>query len=193
VLTEPLYGRPPGAREPMLLLAAGHRIESARQLRLLRDAGYLVLFPTEAIPGPEPVDREAAASPPAALPAPAAAFATGVQAAESVREAITSAVRQLMEAARAGTAPDVEVLEEVSAALVADTASAPYAVSALTYLRQCDDYTVEHSADVAILMCGIARVLGVPDPELRTLALAGLMHDVGKQRVPREILMKPAR
>src|SRR5207302_1766387 len=112
----------------------------------------------------------------------------GVEAAEAIRQHATDAVRRLMECARTGAMPDVRKLEEISSTLVAETAAAPYAMAALTYLRQCDDYTVEHSANVAILMCGIARALQVPEAELPALALAGLTHDVGKQRVPREIV-----
>src|SRR5439155_9937106 len=145
VLTEPLYERPRGAREPLLLLAAGHRIESEQQLRLLRDAGYPVAFPTEGIRPPQPVGPEAGAAPPlpSPMPAPAAAFATSVEAAEAVREAVTNAVRQLMECARTGTVPDLKVLEQVSGDLVSAMAAAPCPVATLTYLRQCDDYTIE--------------------------------------------------
>ena len=161
-------------------------------VRRLREAGYPVAFPEEAKRLPRPSDAAAApaAPPPSPAPALAAEFAPEVEAATQVREAVTGAVRQLMECARTGAAPDLTMLLEVSDTLVAAVTAAPYVVAALTYLRQCDDYTVEHSADVAILMCGIARVLGVPEAELRTVALAGLMHDVGKQRVPPEILLK---
>src|SRR6266540_4823385 len=57
ILDEPLYGQPPGAPEPVLLLAAGRRIESLLQLRRLRDAGFRVDLPAE-----QPAGRRAAAA-----------------------------------------------------------------------------------------------------------------------------------
>jgi putative nucleotidyltransferase with HDIG domain len=92
---------------------------------------------------------------------------------------------------RAGAAPDVEVLQGASSMLVSNVTADPQAYATLTCLRQCDEYTIEHSADVAILMVAIAHLLGIAPEERPVLALAGLMHDVGKQKIPLEILLKP--
>src|SRR5829696_432546 len=59
VLDEALYGQPAGARQPTLLLAAGHRIESVVQLRRLQEAGFPVDMPrAEAPPAPEPAESD---------------------------------------------------------------------------------------------------------------------------------------
>jgi two-component system response regulator RpfG len=44
---------------------------------------------------------------------------------------------------------------------------------------------------VAELTVLIARQLGMPAPALRSLARAGLLHDIGKLRIPDAILTKP--
>jgi putative nucleotidyltransferase with HDIG domain len=92
---------------------------------------------------------------------------------------------------RTGAPLEIDALRQAGASLLSEVTGDASAITTLTYLHPCDDYTVEHSADVAILMVAMAGVLAVHASELPVLALAGLMHDVGKQRVPEEILSKP--
>jgi putative nucleotidyltransferase with HDIG domain len=56
-----------------------------------------------------------------------------------------------------------------------------------------DSYTVGHSVRVATLALSVGRRLGWPDHLLPVLSTAGLMHDIGKAKVPDEILYKPDR
>jgi HD-GYP domain-containing protein (c-di-GMP phosphodiesterase class II) len=54
-----------------------------------------------------------------------------------------------------------------------------------------DRYTKRHSEDVARYATFIARRIGLPEDEIRTLAVAGLLHDIGKIGIPDGILRKP--
>jgi putative nucleotidyltransferase with HDIG domain len=67
------------------------------------------------------------------------------------------------------------------------------ALVALTAMRSADDYTFTHLVNVSILIMVQARGLGIDGTLLREFGVAGLMHDIGKIRVPPEILNKPAR
>lgn len=60
-------------------------------------------------------------------------------------------------------------------------------------LKRHDAYSFAHSVDVAILSLTIARGLGFNGAQLHRTGLAALLHDVGKELVPREILNKPGR
>jgi HD-GYP domain-containing protein (c-di-GMP phosphodiesterase class II) len=195
VLDEALYGQPPGARQPTLLLAAGHRIESVVQLRRLQEAGFPVDMPRAEAPlAPEPAESDTSStSRTGSPPSVRAAIQERSEAAMRVRQVITGAAREMMERIREGVAPDIDALESVGCALVSEVRVDAGTLAALTHLRRCDDYTVEHSVDVAILMVAVAQVLGLPEPELNAVAVAGLSHDVGKQRVPPAILHKPGR
>jgi putative nucleotidyltransferase with HDIG domain len=53
-----------------------------------------------------------------------------------------------------------------------------------------DSYTIGHSVRVAALAAMLGRELDWPDELLGVLATAGLVHDLGKGRVPEEILFK---
>ncbi len=56
-----------------------------------------------------------------------------------------------------------------------------------------DRYTKRHSEDVARYATFIAERLGLPDDEVRTIGLAGMLHDVGKIGIPDHILRKPGK
>ena len=61
----------------------------------------------------------------------------------------------------------------------------------LTKLKDKDEYTAEHSLNVCILSAAFARHLGHDEGEIRKIGLAGLLHDIGKAKIPVEILNKP--
>lgn len=60
-------------------------------------------------------------------------------------------------------------------------------------LHACDEYTFHHSVKVALLCGMIGKWMGYSDEQVRQLALAGLLHDVGKSRIPIELLTKPGK
>ena len=61
----------------------------------------------------------------------------------------------------------------------------------LTTIKNYDEYTFNHSVNVAIYSLGIGRRLGFTKGTLTELGMAALLHDVGKAKIPREILNKP--
>jgi PAS domain S-box-containing protein len=65
------------------------------------------------------------------------------------------------------------------------------AISGIVEMR--DPYTSGHQKRVAELARAIARQMGLSDEEQQVIHLAGLVHDLGKIRVPAEILSKPGR
>jgi HD-GYP domain-containing protein (c-di-GMP phosphodiesterase class II) len=58
-------------------------------------------------------------------------------------------------------------------------------------IAQVDEDTARHSDQVSRLALRVGRTLGVHGPELVELELAARLHDIGKIRVPPEILRKP--
>lgn len=74
-------------------------------------------------------------------------------------------------------------------ALADDPSVAPM----LHQLRGHHDNTFAHSLRVGILMASFGRAIGVPEDQLQLMAETGLLHDVGKLKVPLSILAKPDR
>ncbi|MEN8006229.1 MAG: HD domain-containing phosphohydrolase [Candidatus Krumholzibacteriota bacterium] len=56
-----------------------------------------------------------------------------------------------------------------------------------------DSYTIGHSVRVSTLALTVGREMGWPEHLLSELATAGLLHDIGKAKVPDEILYKPGK
>ncbi|HEY7766735.1 HD-GYP domain-containing protein [Longimicrobium sp.] len=63
----------------------------------------------------------------------------------------------------------------------------------LLRLRTHDEYTTTHSMNVAVLTMAMAEFLGYPQSDIRAFGVAGLLHDIGKVRIPRDILNKPGK
>jgi putative nucleotidyltransferase with HDIG domain len=63
--------------------------------------------------------------------------------------------------------------------------------SLLVHLATKDAYTEVHTRRVSLLAVQLAELLGLSAGRLRSLAIGGLMHDIGKLSVPSEILQKP--
>ena len=57
-------------------------------------------------------------------------------------------------------------------------------------MRQVNDSTYAHSLNVAIISRIIGKWLHFSNEELDTLTLAGLLHDIGKTKIPDEVLNK---
>jgi len=65
------------------------------------------------------------------------------------------------------------------------------AIASIVEMR--DPYTSGHQARVADIAKEIARQMGLPEEQIQAIHLAGLVHDLGKIRIPAEILSKPSR
>ncbi len=61
----------------------------------------------------------------------------------------------------------------------------------LTTIKNHDEYTLNHSANVSLLAVALGRRLGLSRAELVDLGLAAFFHDLGKIETPLEILNKP--
>jgi len=60
-------------------------------------------------------------------------------------------------------------------------------------LKVSDEYTFKHSVDVATMSMIVAKKLEMSQQEIFDIGVAGLLHDIGKSKIPNEILNKPGR
>lgn len=104
------------------------------------------------------------------------------------RDALERAVRGL----RAGRPPDPAALLEAATG-ISDLAGSPELRRMRDLLRAHHDPTYTHSLRVAAGLVLFGQAFGIGASDLRTLALAGLLHDVGKALLPRTLLEKPQR
>lgn len=60
----------------------------------------------------------------------------------------------------------------------------------LTTIRDYDEYTFTHSVNVCIFSVALGKKLGLSKLQLYDLGLAALLHDIGKARIPIDVLNK---
>jgi len=60
----------------------------------------------------------------------------------------------------------------------------------LLMLKEFDQYTTTHCLNVSVLTMALAEHLGLNARDVRTFGVAGLLHDLGKVKIPMEILNK---
>jgi putative nucleotidyltransferase with HDIG domain len=63
----------------------------------------------------------------------------------------------------------------------------------LLRLRNHDEYTTTHSMNVSVLTMAMAEFLGYSGSDIRAFGVAGLLHDIGKVKIPADILNKPGK
>jgi putative nucleotidyltransferase with HDIG domain len=69
----------------------------------------------------------------------------------------------------------------------------PSMLLSLSMQDDVDRFTVGHSVRVALLALQVARGLGASRDQLVRVGAAALMHDIGKSKVPQEVLFKQGR
>ena len=86
----------------------------------------------------------------------------------------------------------IEPLFESTDAIVMDVLSRHENLVQMTDIRLHDDYTFAHSVSVSILSTMLGWLCGFDKKDLMTLALGGMLHDVGKISIPSDVLNKPS-
>jgi len=102
-------------------------------------------------------------------------------------------IYNILEDARLGRSIDAAGAKEAVSNMAQSIIRNPDAMICLSQLKVKDEYTALHSLRVSILALVFGRHLGLDEEGLNLLGLGALLHDVGKMKVPNEILNKPGR
>jgi hypothetical protein len=97
---------------------------------------------------------------------------------------------KLVDDIRVGHTFEVERVEEIVTDMVDSIVRNPDALMWVARLREADTTTYGHGLQVSVYLTSFGRHLGFPKEQLGTLAQIGLLLDIGKIRVPKEILAK---
>jgi HD-GYP domain-containing protein (c-di-GMP phosphodiesterase class II) len=84
-------------------------------------------------------------------------------------------------------------LEQVVWSLMDALQRATREILPLAPLKTHDDYTFVHSVNVSLLTLAQARSFGIEGARLHAIGLAAFLHDIGKLKIPLDVLNKPGK
>ncbi len=99
-------------------------------------------------------------------------------------------VKSIMHDVKLGHVIDAPSVKEAVAACVDNIVHHADAMTLMSRLRNKDEYTSEHSLNVAIISITLGRHAGMETQQLQEIGLCGLLHDMGKMLTPEQILNK---
>ena len=99
--------------------------------------------------------------------------------------------KDLMTSVRLGGTPNIKKLKRVVQGIVDQILNEESSLVGLTTIRDYDEYTFTHSVNVCIFSVALGKRLGLGKIQLYDLGMAALFHDIGKSRVPAEVINKP--
>ncbi len=105
-------------------------------------------------------------------------------------ERSVSVTKEVINSVRMGRSASVKKVKRAVQSIVDQVLSNEVSLVGLTTIRDYDEYTFTHSVNVCIFSVAMGRRLGLTKLQLYDLGLAALFHDVGKSRVPMEVLGK---
>lgn len=107
------------------------------------------------------------------------------------REAVNKlaeSVEDIFQKVGEGGALDIIKVRKSVEPMIDSIARNPDACVWLARLKQQDNYSYQHSIGASIWAVALGRQLGLPRADLRSLAVGGLLFDVGKLHVDQELL-----
>lgn len=106
---------------------------------------------------------------------------------DAARSEVTSAFSDIRE----GRLIRIDTLTPVVEAIAASVLRDPSAIPGVTRLKDRHEYTYLHSVAVCGLMICLAYELDLDRQLIHEIGVAGLLHDIGKARIPNLLLDKP--
>jgi putative nucleotidyltransferase with HDIG domain len=114
-------------------------------------------------------------------------------AARRILNEATGVVNGLLLDVRMGRQVDVAkagpLVHEINASVLRN----PGALLSLCRIKEADSYTFQHSVSICALLVSFTHALGMDAGTVEEAGMGGLLHDIGKMKIPGEILNKPGK
>jgi HD-GYP domain-containing protein (c-di-GMP phosphodiesterase class II) len=101
------------------------------------------------------------------------------------------AIRKAMDFVKLGQKLDTIPIRNVVNNIIDDILYKKDLIVNLSDIRSTDDYTFCHSVNVCVLSVLNGVALGYDREKLHQLGMGAILHDVGKTKIPQEVLLKP--
>jgi putative nucleotidyltransferase with HDIG domain len=104
-------------------------------------------------------------------------------------DAIRGICRDIERGRIPNSAPVIRVVDR----MVGITMHDPSTLLGLTMIKDYDNYTFNHCVNVGVLAMALGAALGLDALSVKSLGIAGQLHDIGKTMIPKTILNKPGK
>lgn len=187
----------------VLLLGKGVLITSENQIKRLRDAGLqnVTIDTTKGkdaaggtpVVAPKPIQmpREPRKKP--LPPGRTVEYKDELKKARATRNVVTKQLKVALKDTAIGGSMDRTKLDAAGKLITESVFRNVDAMVGLTRLKEHDPYTANHCINVCVITLAVAHADGIDQSTAEMLATATLLHDIGKTKVPLEILNKPGR
>jgi HD-GYP domain-containing protein (c-di-GMP phosphodiesterase class II) len=112
------------------------------------------------------------------------------RAASSYKQAV-QVINAVLDQVREGRAVDIENVRSAVSPMIDSVLRNPDAMAWFVTLQDQDDYSYHHSIATSVWAIILGRHLGFDRRSLDKLAIGGMLLDIGKARIPKELLQKP--
>ena len=114
-----------------------------------------------------------------------------IQQAKHIVKEANVIVHEILQDCRLGKQVELEKVDPIVTSITDSIFRNPDAIVSLLRIKQADKYTFQHSVAVGTLLISFCRALSLDREEIEVAGIGGLLHDIGKMKVPRFILNKP--
>lgn len=101
-----------------------------------------------------------------------------------------SVMKQIVGDLAAGRKPDYDKVQSISNSIYSKIDSISNIINCMNKVKNMDEYTYTHSINVSVYALLIAKWLGLSEEEIRSVVITGILHDIGKLKIPGDILNK---
>lgn len=105
----------------------------------------------------------------------------------------TKVIRSVMDDVRLGRQMEIDSSRAVVEKITGSVLRNNNAMMAMRRLKNLDDHTFLHSANVCTMMAAFCNAMGMDVATIHDVALGSLLHDIGKMRVNLSMLNKPGK
>jgi putative nucleotidyltransferase with HDIG domain len=179
-------------REDVLLLSADSVIKNNDQIYALRRQGVMSLYINTG-KGRDVVKKIPDSEDKAVSDVREVEYYMELDKARDIHLHTIETAKDVFDSIRKGRSFSMSKIEEAAQNIVESILRNSDALISLCQIRGYDEYTYTHSVNVSVLTTSLASSLGYNQDQLLEIGVGGMLHDIGKMRVPESILNKPGK
>ncbi|TDO96220.1 HD-GYP domain-containing protein [Marinomonas balearica] len=120
-------------------------------------------------------------------------FREEVDSASDLMEEGLRLIQSLFESVRRGDVSELAQLEQLCKKIDHSYRRNPYALLVLRHIKNSDNYLAQHMMGVAVLSCHMGHELGLSSDYIQAITLGGLLMDIGRSKLPKEMMNKASK